>query len=341
MHVTALICALALFIAPIGVWADDDKQDNSVTLKRISEDLTDPVQVTFAPGDPSKLYVVEREGLVRVLKNGEIIRRALLDIEAIINTRQSAGLVSVAFPPDYATSHKLYANYIDPQGDTIIGRFETKTTETADEDGLAVIMKIAQAFPNSHTHDIRFGPDKLLYITSGDGGGSNNAANVAQRLDSTFGKLLRIDPSPTSKYAVPTDNPFLTHPKALPEIWALGFGNPTHISFDRESRELYLIDSRPKGAAIFIVSKSGNGGWGAPCQDSTCPTNSIQKPIYTHSTQAALIGGAVYRGAAIPQLRGRYVFAEAGTGQLYTLVLSGGVWEHHPLAKSSEKRLPL
>lgn len=331
MRHIALICSLVCALTPYAGWADATKPESAVSARLISDDLSDPIQATHAPGTPSRIVVVEREGAIRVLENGKLLTRKLLDIESIINLKQSPGLVGVAFPGNYHSSQVFYVNYIDSQGDTIIGRFTAGADETPDEESLTVVMKLAQAFPNSHTHAIAFGPDSFLYITSGDGGGGQENARFSQRLDSPFGKIFRIEPSLEGRYKIPADNPFHAQPKNLGEIWALGFRNPSHISFDRESGDLYLIDSRPDAATISVVKKGDNFGWGAACEPSAC---GHQKPIYKHrgaTPNATLIGGVVYRGSLIPQLRGRYIFAEAGSGQLFTLVQAGGTWQHHPL----------
>ena len=153
---------------------------------------------------------------------------------------------------------------------------------------MTVVIKLAQAFPNTHGASMGFGKDGHLYIAWGDGGGPAENLDATQRLDSLFGKVLRIDVSKDGKYSVPTDSPFVSQPKALPEIWALGFRNPRHLSFDRLRGDLFVVDEGKRLTEINTVQREKNYGWsvmeGADCVSSPCSLINAAPPLFSTTT---------------------------------------------------------
>lgn len=335
-----LFCLTALSLPTLTAVAQDVKVESSIRVEQISDDFNYPVQVTSTKDAPTKLYIVEKEGTVRVLEAGKLSRRDLLDIEEIISRKRPHGLMGITFPPDYAKSRVFYVNFMDAQGDTIVGRFPALEQDTADEDSLTVVVKLAQLFPNENGSHIQFGSDGFLYISSGDGGGTHEHTVASQRLNSLTGKILRIDPSTTPKYTVPQDNPLQGQPQAFPEIWALGFHNPKHFSFDRNSGRMFLIDSHAELDELNIIEKGKNYGWdsalGTACAHAPCEPATFQRPVFIQAAltpKSEMIGGVLYRGDKIAALRGQYIFADENSGQIYAAVEGPDSWKALPIIK--------
>jgi glucose/arabinose dehydrogenase len=310
-------------------------------LTPVARGFTDPVGIASTPAEPSKLFVVEREGFVKVIEDGKLAKRALLDIEEILSPRENAALSSIAFPNDYSTNKTLYVSYTDKQGDTIIGRFPTKSSETANEDALMVVLKIVQPAPHTHRSSITFGEDKDLYITLGDAGRASGISSLAQNPRSLFGKVLRINLSDPSRYTIPSDNPFTKRSDAAPEVWAIGFQQPRNISFDPLTKRLLLIDSGREVREVDLVERGRNYGWnaleGAQCASAKCDTSAYVAPIFTYkaSPQSAAIGGFVYHGSKHPSLKGVYLFADSATKALSALTHSGAEWKKLQIATTT------
>lgn len=332
MKLSFWVASLLLLVA-IPVVAEDPKRSTRVRATLVNDDLDSPSQITHAPGEPDRLYIVEREGVVRVLQNGKLRSEDLLDIRGHVGSKPSQGLLSIAFPPDYPTSKVFYADLIDVQGDVVIGRFPHHAEDAADWDSLAVVMKFAQAFPNDNSSFMMFGPDAQLYISTGDGGGPRESIDSVQRTSSLFGKILRITPSVNGTYSTPSNNPFVGPKQALPEIWALGFKNPRSFSFDRQTGRLLLADEGSNAIELDRINKGQNYGWnemeGTRCVRPNCASATFVPPltsIHLDNAPTHFVGGFVYRGSKIPELQGRYLFANGATGQVYTLTETSSSW---------------
>ncbi len=326
-----LLCAIIVIAVGALASAEEHPPTEDFRAELVVDDLDHPVQITSAPDEPDRLYVAERGGSVRVLHDRKLLGRELLDISAVVHKKHPHGLLNIAFSPDYKTSRIFFAAYIDPQGDVNIARFHHSDQESADEDSMTIVIKLAQAFSNTHGAAIGFGRDGYLYVSWGDGGGPSEAIQAAQRLDSLFGKVLRIDVSKEGKYSVPSDNPFFSRPKSLPEIWASGFRNPRHLSFDRKRGDLLVIDEGTRVTEMNSVNRGANYGWnileGTSCVSQPCSLPDATSPIFTVSTAASFVGGAVYRGTALPQLEGSYIFADRVTGELFASTQRSGTWQ--------------
>ncbi len=305
-------------------------------LALISDDLDHPVSIASNPHETQRLYVVERSGTVRIFKDRKLLSTELLNITEILNSKGPNGLMALAFHPGYAKNHLIYVYYIDPQGDPVVGQFQSRpdattdetTDETLKEDSLQVIIKIAQSSPNSNTGSIQFGADDLLYISTGDGS-ATAATQAAQSDHSLLGKLLRIAPLVSKPYQVPSDNPFNGVAGVLPEIWASGFHNPTHFSIDKTTNRIFLVDAvAPGSSEIKLIEKGRN--YGIPCSAPNCAIYSAASPI---------IGGVVYRGSRIPALSGRYIFGDAASGTLWALREENNTWKREELLAIQDGKL--
>lgn len=228
--------------------------------------LSSPVHLTHAGDGSGRIFIVERAGRIRLLKNGSLQATPFLDISDHVRSGGEEGLLSVAFPPDYAQRKRFYVYYTQTDGDNVVARFRTSTNpDLADTASEQQILELPHPIQSNHNGgQLAFGPDGYLYIGPGDGGGGGDPYGNAQNPASLLGKILRIDvegqipttpPSQAYKvylplissdtglpYSVPPDNPFFAQPGYRPEIWAMGLRNPWRFSFDRTTGDLYIAD---------------------------------------------------------------------------------------------------
>lgn len=337
---------LLTLVVIFSIAAHAEPQTSTFTIRahQICDDLEHPVQIVADYNAPDYMYVVERGGLVRTIKHGELMPDDLLDLEGSVSTKHAHGLLSLAFSPTASNRKNFYASFIDVQGDIIVAQFPIREGEPADADSMTVLMKLAQAFPNSNGNQIAFGPDNYLYISSGDGGGPPENIQAAQRRSSLFGKMLRVKPEPHGGYSAPSDNPFTSELHALAENWALGFRNPRHFSFDNKTGALFVLDEGMRLVEINRVERGKNYGWnemeGFSCLHINCQTRSFQAPIATLTNAPSpddSIGGFVYRGARFPELQGRYMYAIRSLGEIRVLKESTDGWKDELLLQLPKK----
>jgi glucose/arabinose dehydrogenase len=354
-----VLCAGLAFMAvtsPVG--AVGKAAWPTIKLTLISDDFSQPLQLLHAGDGSGRLFVVERAGYVRIVKNGALLTTPFLDIHDRVNsTCGECGLLSIAFPPDFETSgwfvvsysaknnpvHPTDPNEPDPSvgNDTVLARFRvTGNPDVADPSSEQPILLVNQPYANHNGGLAKFGPDGKLYFGLGDGGSGGDPLGAGQRLNTLLGKLLRIAVGPTGTYTVPSDNPFVGVSGARPEIWAYGLRNPWRWSFDRTIGDLWIGDV---GQGLweevdFAPSTSTGGenyGWnrleGTHCYEPpTCTSAGTVLPVheYPHGnlTGRSVTGGYVYRG---PQtgLQGIYFFSDISGGRIWGLRPSGSVWE--------------
>ncbi len=294
-----------------------------------------PTAMATRPADPA-LYVTEKGGRVRAIIDGQLSATPVLDISGEISSEGERGLLGLAFSPD---TGKLYVNFTDKAGDTHITEFAMNGDATADISTRRELLFVDQPFPNHNGGQLAFGPDKLLYIGLGDGGGSGDPQKNGQNLTVLLGKVLRINPQPSTglPYTVPFDNPFAKRESARGEIWAYGLRNPWTFFFDSADKSMWIADvGENQWEEINRVGYNPAGGenYGWALREGTHrfsgekPTKATD-PIYEYNHDGgacSVTGGAVYRGSAIPGLVGRYLFADFCTGQISSLTLRGSDW---------------
>jgi uncharacterized repeat protein (TIGR03806 family) len=291
--------------------------------------------LTSAPGDASRLFVVEQGGKILTFANDANVSSAQVFLDLSRNLSSSAaeeGLLGLAFDPDYATNGYFYVNYTAPRPlRTVIARYQRAKEALADANSASIVLEINQPYTNHNGGMITFGPDGMLYIGMGDGGSGGDPQNNAQNKKSLLGKILRIDPRSASPYKVPADNPFVNDSAYRPEIWALGARNPWRFSFDRQTKELWVGDvGQDKYEEVDVVEKGDNLGW-RPCEglhrypaSGACPsTYKAALHEYDHSKGKSIVGGYVYRGQRLPSLRGTYLFGDTLTRTIWGLVKQG------------------
>jgi len=314
--------------------------EGAVRLQKIGS-FDSPVYVTSPPADNSRLFVVEQGGTVRVVKGGKPLSTPFLDVSDKITTGSERGLLSIAFPADYASSGLFYIFYTDNDGDEAVVEYKRTTEDVADPGSARQLMKVADPEPNHNGGLLLFGPDNHLYIGIGDGGGAGDrhgSRGNAQNLGTLLGKILRIDPKTAGgrPYTIPSDNPFVSRSGAKGEIYSYGLRNPWRFSFDRSTGDLTIGDVGQNEIEEIDFVRRGKGrganfGW-RPFEgnDRFAPGESAPgaiKPVITekHSDgNCSITGGVIIRDPALKSWRGRYVFGDFCRGVIQTAVLSGG-----------------
>ena len=218
-------------------------------LKKILDELVLPVQATHAGDGSGRIFVLEQQGRIRIVKNGAANEVPFLDISKRVGCCEERGLFNIAFPPTFSTRQQFYLSYSNLDDDTVISRFKaTADHDIADPDSEEILLTIKQPH---HVHNVGrlvFGPqDGYLYIGIGDGGSDGYPVHTGQNPDLLLGKILRIDvESADFPYGIPASNPFIEAEGYRAEIWALGLRNPWGFAFDAQTGELYIPDAGHK-----------------------------------------------------------------------------------------------
>ncbi|HEY0036883.1 MAG TPA: PQQ-dependent sugar dehydrogenase [Longimicrobium sp.] len=294
----------------------------ALRLVEVASGLQSPVHLT-APASDARLFIVEQPGRIRIVENGQLLPTPFLDIAAKVSSGGERGLLSVAFHPRYTQNGFLYVNYTDRAGDTRIERYRVSANRNvADPASASLVLHVRQPYSNHNGGQVAFGPDGMLYIGMGDGGGGGDPEEAGQDPLQLLGKLLRIDVDAAQPYGMPAGNPYAGKAGGRGEIWALGMRNPWRFSFDHTAKLLFVADvgqNRLEEVNVVPAGQAGvNYGWdtmeASDCfEPSTgCPRAGLTLPVleYTHDDGCSITGGFVYRGQAIPALQGHYLYAD-------------------------------
>ncbi len=314
--------------------------DAKIRLVLKASRLSSPVFVTNARDGNSRMYIVEQTGQIRIYENGAVLPTPFLSIVTSVSKGGEQGLLGLAFHPGFKTNRKLYINYTDTSGDTVIREYRTSSSNhlVVDKSTGRTVLKINQPYANHNGGMLAFGRDGYLYIGMGDGGDGGDPQDRAQNLNSLLGKMLRIDVNGTTAtkgYRIPSTNPYVGI-SGLDEIWQIGLRNPWRFSFDRSTGDLWIGDvGQGQWEEIDRAKRTSSGpgrkinwGWddmeGRHCYEpmSGCRTSGRTLPVaeYGHSGgRCAVSGGYVYRGSRVPALVGGYVFADYCTGELWVI----------------------
>jgi len=298
-----------------------------LVLKLIAAGLDQPTAIGNAGDD--RLFVTLQPGQIVIVGRGT----PFLDIHSLVSCCNERGLLSVAFHPHYLQNGFFYVDYTNVNGDTVIARYSTLSSDPnrANPSSALILMTIAQPYPNHNGGELQFGPDGYLYIGMGDGGSGGDPQNRAQNLNSLLGKILRIDVDSASPYALPATNPFLNNAAAHGEIWAYGLRNPWRFSFDRHTGDLWIADvGQDKYEEVDWQPAASSGGenygWrymeGLHCFNpaSDCPAAGLTMPVieYTHDNDnCSIIGGYRYRGEKYARMSGMYIYGDYCTGIIW------------------------
>jgi glucose/arabinose dehydrogenase len=277
------------------------------------------------------LYVAEQGGRIVWVDPASGDSGEFLDLSDKTEAGGEQGLLGLAFHPDFEDGGRLFVNYTDLEGDTVITEYTAQSATKADPSSERAVLRFDQPYSNHNGGQLAFGPDGYLYIGTGDGGSGGDPEENAQARDTLLGKILRLDVDDGNPYGIPQDNPFAGEDGARPEIWALGLRNPWRFSFDRDTGKLWVADvgqdvleeiNRVSGDAAGL-----NYGWdemeGTACYEPPdgCEREGMVLPVtqYSHDFGCSVTGGYVYRGRAEPTLRGAYLFADYCSGTIWAV----------------------
>jgi hypothetical protein len=316
-----------------------------------------PVFITAPPNDVERVFVVERQGVVRLLVNGVVQPTPYLDIRGFVATSdgigEERGLLSMAFAPDFASSGKLYVFYTGNAlsaaeagaNGLVIDEYRAAAAGAATVDPATRRRVIAIPHPNETNHNggqIAFGPDGMLYIGTGDGGSAGDPPNNAQTVTSLLGKMLRVDVR-SGATASPADNPYPAAGGPRTPVWAIGLRNPYRFSFDRLNGDLTIgdvgqgrIEEVNYLTAASGLGRAANYGWkvlegsllypsGAVAMPTQYPPGNVL-PVIEHDRNVdmewcSVIGGFVVRDPLLPDLLGKYVYGDFCKGQIWAATL--------------------
>ncbi len=331
----------------------------TLSLEPVVDGFRQPLLVTNAGDGAGRLFIVEKAGLIKVMRDGDVLSVPFLDLSGAVSTESERGLLGLAFSPEYKRNGRFYVNYTDRTGTTVVSRFSVSPADAdvAQPETGQVLLRIEQPFANHNGGGIAFDPDGHLLIGMGDGGSAGDPQGNGQDPHSPLGKMLRIDvgesgePPRGDPYGIPADNPWAepgSDEGPLPEIWALGLRNPWRFSFDRETGDLWIgdvgqgvreeIDFEPAGSSGGL-----NFGWNVlegtqPYPPGSDPgdTAAFTMPVIEYAREAgqSVTGGYVYRGDAYPRMRGVYLYGDFGSGRIWGLVRNGSGWENRLLLES-------
>ena len=321
----------------------------SVGLKLVATGLAKPNYVVSPSDMNGRLFVLEQAGRIRVIKNGVLLAKPYMDLSRQMqSSRIEQGILGLAFAPDFATSGRLFISFSGLNGTTQLVRFvvdpNADSVPLSSERSVLTVQRQGLNHTIHYAGCLQFGPDKMLYMSSGDGGPANDASGTAQNPTVLRGKVLRIDvlgvgnsPAGAPAYRIPADNPFVGRAGWRPEIWQLGLRNPWRFSFDRLTGDMYIGEvGQDKWEEVDFALKGKGGqnfGWSrwegrylfrptGPAYSSvgyTFPVAAMPHPELGlgGASMEAIIGGYVYRGATSPRLRGIYYFADWVNGDIW------------------------
>ena len=301
-----------------------------------------PLHVAAPAGDTRRVFVVEQAGTVRVVRSGRRLARPFLDVRGKVISGGEQGLLSIAFAPDYARTRRFYVNYTDQRGTQSVVEYRRSkaSADRADPGSARLVLRYDGVEANHNGGLLAFGPDRLLYIGTGDGGGANDqhgSRGNAQDLGSLLGKLLRIDPraSGAKRYRIPPSNPFVGRSGARAEIYSYGLRNPWRFAFDRRTGDLAIADvGQDEVEEIDFAAKGEASGvnygwrpWEGTRRNFDEPAPGAVAPVLelSHADgNCSITGGHVVRDAGVPALLGRYVYGDLCQGRLRSVRLSPG-----------------
>ena len=323
---------ISLVMVPSLVWGLSGKpvaSHSSIALEAIVKHrFSKPLFLTATPDDTSRLFVVEQEGHILIIKGDTVLPTPFLDIAEKLSTGGERGLLGLAFHPHFSSNGRLFVNYTRAQdGATVISEYHVSSNPNQVNRDESVLLVIPQPYGNHNGGMIAFGPDHYLYIGMGDGGSGGDPANYAQNQNELLGKLLRIDVDQQRPYGIPPDNPFVKG-NGRPEIFSWGLRNPWRFSFDRKSGDLWAGDvGQNAWEEINVIKMGKNYGWrlleGTHCFNPETHCRRASKfvdPVteYAHKQgRCSVTGGYVYRGEKIPDLVGTYVFGDFCSGEIW------------------------
>ncbi len=317
---------------------------DDLVFEQLATGLLRPVAITHAGDGSDRLFITLQDGQIVIYDGEKVLDPPFLDITSRVSCCGERGLLSVAFHPDFENNGFFYVDYTDRSddpGDVIVSRFKvSEDPNIADPDSEQLILRVDQPTAEHNGGQLDFGPnDGFLYISLGDGGNHGLPVNPAREVSSLFGTILRIDVDQGDPYAIPATNPLFGQEGVRQEIWVYGLRNPWRFSFDRLTGDLFIADvgQGQREEIDFQPANSmglENYGWdvmeGTLCfnPEVNCDTFGLESPIleYSHDVGCAVAGGYRYRGSAVPELDGVYLYGDFCSGILFAATDNSGQW---------------
>ena len=350
MSIKRIFSAAAILLGGLGMSTQSHAQ-LATTLEFSGAGLTRPTVLTHAPGDESRLFILEKAGYIEIynLETGTLNSSPFLNISSSVyggtSNNDEQGALGLAFHPNYQQNGYFYVYYTSTtgSGDSFIRRYSRNgnNPDQATTSGALTIMSFSQPYWNHNGGCMKFGPnDGYLYISTGDGGSGGDPGNRAQDItNQRLGKILRIDVDGGTPYAIPPSNPFVSG-GGDPEIWTYGWRNPWKFCFDSETGDMWVGDVGQNAQEEVDFEPAGspgglNYGWkcleGNNCYSTSngcsCSSSAYVDPIFTYPRNSSggysVTGGDVYRGCAMPEEAGNYFFADYGTSNIWKTVRNG------------------
>ena len=310
----------------------------TLTWQAVSDGFGVITAIVQAPNDSSRLFVANLSGTVSIIENGELLPEPFLDVSERITTEGfGQGLIGMAFHPDYAENGFFYVSYTPEGNSPILARYTVSPEypNIAEFDSELIILQVDHSSTWHNGGDIAFGQDGMLYWSMGDGAYERSPA---QNFQSHLGAILRLDVDSAEPYAIPVDNPFVNDETVLPELWAKGLRNPWRFSFDQETGDLYIADvGEHQMEEINFQSATSSGGenYGWNLFEGTWlykggSRKGMTFPVVEYKIEdgkCSITGGYVYRGENLPELIGKYIFADYCSGTIWTSYQQdSGLW---------------
>lgn len=341
--------------------SDDESQEEepqetsgNLTLQVAFPNLSFERPVALVHAGDDRLFVVEQAGRIYVFDNDPLVenKTLFLDItDNVSNAGNEEGLLGLAFHPDYLENGHFFLDYSasEPRR-SVLSRFSVNQSDhdRADPGSEKVFLEVDQPYSNHNGGHLAFGPDGFLYWALGDGGSSGDPEGHGQNRSTLLGSILRLDVDKAGNgtaYSIPADNPYAGNEEGFrEEIFAYGLRNPWRFSFDNLTGDLWAADvGQNRYEEVNLVVKGGNYGWrvmeGSHCYDpgTGCDQSGLERPVwvYDHKVGYSITGGHVYRGQALSELQGAYVYGDFGTGRIWALKLVEGEYVNEGLFSSN------
>jgi uncharacterized repeat protein (TIGR03806 family) len=318
--------------------------------------FTAPIGLVQAPGDNSRWFVIQQDGVVKQFSGAAPASASnFIDVTDRVRDGGEMGLLGMAFHPNFPTDNRVFLSYTSGTS-PLVSRVSVLTSSdggaTLNPASETILLTVDQPETNHNGGHLAFGPDGYLYIGLGDGGGggdNHGDRGNGQRLTTLLGKLLRIDIDGAAPYEIPPTNPYAGNavcPRAgrasgeCPEIFAYGFRNPWRWNFDRDNGELWLADvGQGQWEEVNTVTSGGNYGW--RCREGAhdfnggtlgCSAGALIDPVteYNHTLGNSITGGYVYRGSQSTSLAGRYLFGDFGSGRIWAWIAENAAQPREP-----------
>jgi glucose/arabinose dehydrogenase len=286
------------------------------------------IEFAMIPGRPNEAIVARQSGhIYRVALDGNFAPQLWGNVSNKVTFSGEQGLLSVAFAPDFLTSGRVYLYYTPGSPTpTVLARYLATATDL-NEASEEILLNIEEFAGNHNGGHIVFDSAGLLYLGLGDGGGSGDPNEKGQALNTLLGKIIRLDVSGPTGYAIPADHPFDDGGGPIrEEVFAYGFRNPFRMTIDPLTDDLWVGDvGQDDWEEVDKVVMGGNYGWDCyegkhPFESTGCTGTYLEpRAEYSHSFGQAVTGGGVYRGADLPELYGWYVYGDFYTGHIWAV----------------------